>query len=313
VVGWAPGYGIIALSLIELGQVERARRLCEDALSVVSQDDLSYFVMYAPLEVAHATALAALGEYERGKQIFAKRIESLRAHGEHASIVNLYQYQARMAQLVGDDAGVASSLQAMREAALTSGLPAVILLADRVAELRAKRRSSPLPGAIEPQLPRHAAEKTAVTKFLLKAPPGRARGREALWLLSRYTGCEGVYLYRLVNRAPVLVASVPDAEEIPAVTLALFNALQSAEKIPPGSTLQLEQPGAPAVANSSLLMLPIGEGGGTDEIVGAVVLRAGSETRPDVSRTMLRELASIIAEDIRTTIAPIGTSDLPPY
>jgi hypothetical protein len=37
------------------------------------------------------------------------------------------------------------SLQAMREAALMSGLPAVILLATRVAELRAGYRSSPLP------------------------------------------------------------------------------------------------------------------------------------------------------------------------
>ncbi|HET8934445.1 MAG TPA: protein kinase [Polyangiales bacterium] len=310
-VGWAPAYGIIALSLIELGQVDRARRLCENALSVVSEEDLSYFVMYAPLEVAHATALATSGEYERGKQIVAKRIERLRAHGEHASIVNLYQYQARMSQLVGDDIGVAIALQAMREAALTSGLPAVILLADRVAELRAKRRSSPLPAPLEPEAPR-AEEKTAVTKFLLKTPPGRARGREALWLLARYTGCEGVSLYRLVNRAPVLVASVPDAEEIPAVTLALFNALQIAKVIPPGSTIELDQPGVPEVANNRLLMLPIGDGGGTEALVGAVVLRAGSETRPEVSRTMLRELASIIAEDIRTTIAPTGTSELPP-
>jgi len=55
-------------------------------------------------------------------------------------------------------------------------------------------------------------------------------------------------------------------------------------------------------------MLSIGEGGGTE----ALVLRASSETRPEVSRTMLRELASIIAEDIRITVAPTGTSELPP-
>jgi tetratricopeptide (TPR) repeat protein len=310
-VGWAPGYGIIALSYIEIGQIDRARRLCEEALSGVSKEDLSYFVMYAPLEVAYATSLAVSGEYERAKQIVANRIESLRAHGEHASIVNLYQYQARMAQLVDDDAGVAQSLQAMREAALTSGLPAVILLADRVAELRAKRRSSPLPRAAEPELPR-TADKTAVTKFLLKTPPGRARGREALWLLSRYTGCEAVHLYRIQNKAPVLIASVPDADEIPAVTLALFNGLQAVSDMQPGVTYQLEQPAAAEVASDRLLMLPIGKGGSTIELVGAVVLRTGSETRLEVSKTMLRELATIIAEDIRTTIAPVGFSDLPP-
>jgi len=309
-VGWAPAYGIIALSYIELGQVDRARRLCEDALSFVSKEDLSYFVMYAPLEVAYATSLAVSGEYERAKEIVAKRIESLRVHGEHASMVNLYQYQARMAQLVDDDAGVAQSLQAMREAALTSGLPAVILLADRVAELRAKRRSSPVPSP-EP-VRRTGEEKTAVTKFLAKTPPGRARGREALWLLSRYTGCEAVYLYRIQNNAPVLVAAVPDAEEIPAVTLALFNGLQTALIMQPGVTYELEQPAAAEVANDRLLMLPLSESGSTTELVGAVVLRAGSETRPEVSKTMLRELAIIIAEDIRTTIAPVGYSDMPP-
>jgi tetratricopeptide (TPR) repeat protein len=312
-VGWAPGYGLIALSYIETGQIERARRLCEEALADVSKEDLSYFVMYAPLEVAYATSLAVSGEYERAKQIVANRIESLRAHGEHASIVNLYQYQARMAQLVDDDAGVAQSLQAMREAALTSGLPAVILLADRVAELRAKRRSSPPPRVSEPQSARRGGEeRTAVTKFLLKTPPGRARGREALWLLSRYTGCESVHLYRIENKAPVLVASVPDADELPAVTLALFNGLQALTDMQPGVTYQLEQPAAAGVANDRLLMLPIGEAGSLAELVGAVVLRAGSETRPEVSKTMLRELATIIAEDIRTTIAPIGFSDVPP-
>jgi len=253
------------------------------------------------------------GEYERAKKIVANRIESLRVHGEHASIVGLYQYQARMAQLVDDDAGVAQSLQAMREAALTSGLPAVILLADRVAELRAKRRSSPLPSPAERAPPRRAGEeKTAVTKFLAKAPPGRARGREALWLLSRYTGCEAVYLYRIEKNAPVLVASVPDAEEIPAVTLALFNRLPAALVTQPGVTYELGQPTAAEVANDRLLMLPIVENGPTTELVGAVVLRAGSETRPEVSKTMLRELAVIIAEDIRTTIAPVGFSDMPP-
>jgi hypothetical protein len=191
----------------------------------------------------------------------------------------------------------------------------VILLADRVAELRAKRRSSPLPRAMEKEVAtarRGGEEKTAVTKFLAKTPPGRARGREALWLLSRYTGCEAVYLYRLHNNAPVLVASVPDSDEIPAVTLALFNGLQATTGMQPGVTYQLEQPAVAEVANDRLLMLPIGEGGSTTELVGAVVLRAGSETRPEVSKTMLSELAIIIAEDIRTTIAPSAFSDIAP-
>jgi hypothetical protein len=57
----------------------------------------------------------------------------------------MYQYQARMAQLVGDRAALMLALQAMREAALSSSSAALILLAERVGELRAKQRSSPLP------------------------------------------------------------------------------------------------------------------------------------------------------------------------
>src|SRR5437763_1431598 len=89
----------------------------------------------------------SLGRRGAADEIFRVRIDRLRKRGEHASLVTLFQYQARMARLVGDREALAEALQSMRDAALTSGLPAVILLADRVAELRSKHRSSPLPPA----------------------------------------------------------------------------------------------------------------------------------------------------------------------
>lgn len=309
-VGWPASYGIIALSLIEMGQAERARALCEDALSHVCEDDLSYFVMYAPLEVAYATALAVTGEYERGKQIVGSRIERLRSHGEHASIVNLYQYLARMAQLVDDKDGLAAALLAMREAAITSGLPAVILLADRVAELRGKRRSSPVPaaGAVAQETSQlHGRrEKTAVTRFL-RTRPGRTRGREALWMLGRYTGCEEVYLYRIESSGPVLISSVPDGMESPAVTSALTQGLLAgAGQNQPGAMVTL-RPGDADSAERGLLMLPLGNSLASRP-AGAVVLRPGREALPEVTETMLAELAAILAEDIRTGFTASETS-----
>ncbi|HTU60081.1 MAG TPA: hypothetical protein VMF89_16630, partial [Polyangiales bacterium] len=143
--GWSSCYGVVALCYVEIGQAQKARALCEHALAQVSNEDLSYFVLYTPLEVAYATAIAMTGEPERGKALMQQKIERIREHGEHSTLVIVYQYQARMARLLGDRELLAQSLQAMREAALMSGLPAVILLATRVAELQTGNRSSPLP------------------------------------------------------------------------------------------------------------------------------------------------------------------------
>jgi tetratricopeptide (TPR) repeat protein len=143
-VGWAATYGVIALAWIELGQADRALRLCEQWLALVSPEDRQYFVMYGPLEVAYATALAVHGEYARAKEIMAARTASMRAHREHACLVLHYQDQARMALFACDRAGYNEALQAMHDTALVSGLPTVMMLADRAAE-RSKHLGSPLP------------------------------------------------------------------------------------------------------------------------------------------------------------------------
>jgi hypothetical protein len=82
--------------------------------------------------------------------LLRKKIERLRQHDEHASLVIVHQHQARMAQLLDDRALLTEALQSMREAAMASGLPAVVALASRVAELRARNRSSPLPPQSKP-------------------------------------------------------------------------------------------------------------------------------------------------------------------
>lgn len=308
IVGWPATYSIIALSLVELGQAQQARKLCEDALSYVSREDMSYFVMYAALEVAHATALAVTGEYERAKAIVGAWVERLRSAGEHASLAHLHEYQARMAQLVGDSAGLAEALHAMREAALTSGLPAVILLADRVAELRARRRSSPTPRAatVDAGTSRQGTEHTAMTRFLMRARPGRSRGREALWLLARYEACDEAHLYRLDQGVPTFVSSVPDGPELDQVTAALRQAVArlgpsvDLGAVVPLPCVQGPEGAAAEEGKERWLMLPIRRPE-RESLVGAVVLRATTETQLQTSgATMLAELASILAEDVRS-------------
>jgi len=310
VTGWSSCYGVVALSYVEIGEAQRARELCEYALAQVSSEDLSYFVLYTTLEVAHATALAMTGEPERGKALMQQKIERLRQHGEHSSLVIVYQYQARMARLLGDRELLAESLQAMREAALMSGLPAVILLATRVAELRAGNRSSPLPppsaplDSVLPQLNQLATrpparkssttEETAVAAFLRRAPSGRRRSRDALWLLARYWCCEEAYLFRLDAPSELaLVSSIPDDREAPTLARALSSELDR-------QTLTLDN-----VARYRILTIKAHE---NEQPIGIVAIREGSETVDTIPDDILKELSDILAQDIHST----STNPLPP-
>jgi hypothetical protein len=303
VTGWSSCYGVVALSYVEIGEAERARALCEYALAQVSSEDLSYFVLYTTLEVAHATALAMTGEPERGKSLMRQKIERIRRHGEHSSLVIVYQYQARMAQLLGDRELLAESLQAMREAALMSGLPAVILLATRVAELRAGNRSSPLPppsAPLDSVLPQpnkrdtqartsSLTEVTAVAAFLRRAPSGRRRIRDALWLLARYWCCDEAYVFRLEAPSELtLLASIPDERQAPALTRALSAALQ-----PLAQAVTLDNG-----ARYRLLTIKAPD---NDQPLGLVAIREGAETVSTIPADLLQELSEILAQDIHST------------
>ncbi|HKU43951.1 MAG TPA: hypothetical protein VJR89_37580, partial [Polyangiales bacterium] len=132
IIGWAPAYAIAALALVEIDQPEQALALTERALAAVSDEDRSYFVFYAPLEAAHATALAVLGYRERADEIFRVRLARLKACGEHMRAFIIHEYRTKVARLIGDREALIAAIKDMREAALASGNPTVIALADRV-------------------------------------------------------------------------------------------------------------------------------------------------------------------------------------
>ena len=300
-VGWGAAYGIIALSLIEIGESERALKVCEEALAHVSDADRAYFVIYSPLEVAYATALAVQGQRARADEIFRVRIESLRRHGEHASLVSVYQYQARMARLVGDREALADALQSMREAALTSGLPAVILLADRVAELRAKRRSSPLPPASLSTAPitdvPRTVDETAVTTFLRRSESGRQRSYEALRILARYVACDEAYLFGRVHEQLELIAAVPSNTDLPELVKRVDECL-SAE--PESESMEItvtrsEVGSSPPLRFRVRLLSDDKRHAGW---IGAVALREGEETMEEPSEALMADIGRILVQDI---------------
>jgi tetratricopeptide (TPR) repeat protein len=134
--GWQPAYALTALAYAQLGQASRALEICENALADAGPDEREYFVYYAPLEAAYATALALTGDVAKSAAIFRERIERLRAGGEHARVIVMHHYRVRLARLLGDRDGVQAALTDMRESAASSINPAVHALAQRLSEDR---------------------------------------------------------------------------------------------------------------------------------------------------------------------------------
>jgi tetratricopeptide (TPR) repeat protein len=143
-IGWPPVYAIAALAHAHLGHAARALEICEHALTYVGPEELAFFVVYAPLEAAYATALALTGNVAKSADVFRERIERLRASGEHARVVVMHHYRARLARLQGDPGAVQAALADMREAASDSSNPAVHALAQRLSEERGTHTEPPL-------------------------------------------------------------------------------------------------------------------------------------------------------------------------
>jgi tetratricopeptide (TPR) repeat protein len=304
-VGWAATYGVIALAWIELGQSGRALQLCEQWLALVSPEDRQYFVMYNPLEVSHATALAVEGDYARAKELMAARTASMRAHREYACLVLHYQYLARMALFVGDRAGYNDALHSMRDVALVSGLPTVVLLADRVAELRSKSRGSPLP----PPKPSSAEQlrkrtespveaQTAITEFLKRSASSAQRKQAALWFLANYMRCEEAHLFRRRHNGLQLVASVPERAQ----TLELERALVSYLDLPQNDSV-ISVPDSSSAEASAVKSFRVMVLRAHDQETGVVAVREGVETVPQVSDGLLADLAQVLAEDVLADVS----------
>jgi hypothetical protein len=324
IAGWAPSYAVTALSLVEAGRAERARQICEHALGYVSEPDRAYFVFYAPLEVAHATALAVLGERQRADEILRLRFDRLRACGEHVSLVTMYQYQAKIARLVNDRPALMQALQAMRSAALASGFPAVILLADRVAELRARHRSSPIPppndGSPEPDQPAFAREETAVTTFLRGCESPLVRSQQALAMLAQCVASDEAYLFTCSTGEIALVATLGGREAPPQLTARVHELLLHERdgaafsiEIPSGKTqAKPARPGAadakPARPDRFRVILLSSQR--TDDLwVGAAAVRETDETDDEVAVTLVADIGNMLAEDLRTEQARLSDED----
>jgi hypothetical protein len=123
--------------------------------------------------------------------MFRELMERLSKSGEHTRAFLMHEYRVKMARLIGDRPGVLAALKDMREAALASGNPNAILMADSVQNRRTRSRSSPLPPAKGAPAELETASLTAsnetvVTTFLRREQGLRKRAEHALHMLGQY-------------------------------------------------------------------------------------------------------------------------------
>jgi tetratricopeptide (TPR) repeat protein len=300
IVGWGPTYAMTALALIEDGRAERARALCEQALAFVSADDRSYTIMYGQLEVAHATALAVLGARPEADAILRSRIERLVACGDHAGLVALHQDRARIARLLKDRAGLKEALESMREEALAAGSSALILLADRTAELRAHKLYSPLPEPthVSPRVTTASTlQDRAVTRFLRNCRPGTERGQHALQMLARYASSDEAYLFAYEHGAVTPVAALNDRHVPEHLSTRIRELLERTHSPSPASFSMLDA-AETAQGHVSRFRVFFLAGGASDGCRGAAAVRECDSSTAELSPALLSDLCVALANNI---------------
>jgi tetratricopeptide (TPR) repeat protein/phage FluMu protein gp41 len=101
-LGWARAEGVLARAYNGLGRHERAREICLEALSGLTDDDLRYVVIYMNIQVELALAEAALGHLDLAKSQLDSLLARHTPDGNPITRGNLHEAYLRVALRVGD-------------------------------------------------------------------------------------------------------------------------------------------------------------------------------------------------------------------
>jgi tetratricopeptide (TPR) repeat protein len=142
-ISWPAIYATVALAYARLGELERAKAICEHALRHLSVEDREYIVLILPLEAAYATILALLGERERAEEILQTRLARQQAAGDHVRAFQVLEHRLEMLRLLDDRPEQARTLSLMRDAAHASGNPHLITGVENLIARPIHHRSPP--------------------------------------------------------------------------------------------------------------------------------------------------------------------------
>jgi hypothetical protein len=313
IIGWGPTYSLIALSMCECDQAERALEITNYATSFLDDNDLAYFVMYAPLVVAKAAAHAVLGDVERSDQIFGACTARLAVAGEHAALAILNDKRARLARQCGDNKRFHEAVAQMRHAALAGSNMALISMADQWADILARTTHNsvpPAPFAMEvaeqsaaasnalTQKRDQAPERTAVTTFLLRTG-GAERSRNVLDMLAQATATTCGYLYTAQGTELTLSASLDDEDTPEPLETRIAGLLA---RHPGSGQYQVElqspqDPGGAAVSVRYHVIVLAHPSARAQHIAVAALRQHGVEGFERVRPALLDEVSAVLAAD----------------
>ncbi|MDB4985700.1 MAG: hypothetical protein JWN04_878, partial [Myxococcaceae bacterium] len=96
-VGWARARGVLARAYNGLGKHERAREICLDALRGLTEDDLSYVVMYLNIQLELSLAEAGMGHFGVAKNQLDRLLARHAPDGSHVTLGLLHEARVRVA------------------------------------------------------------------------------------------------------------------------------------------------------------------------------------------------------------------------
>ncbi len=119
----------------EMGEHERAKKICTEALESVSREDYDYSLLNRLLQQQLGIALAALGESDMVLKLVDKLIER-HAVNQHPLAMSLFhETRAMLAIGMRDRPAFKQHLQAMRHYCGLTRNPAMLANCERVAEM----------------------------------------------------------------------------------------------------------------------------------------------------------------------------------
>jgi hypothetical protein len=140
-IGWAETVGVLARALNDAGDHAKAKTVCEDALTQITDDDREFVTLFLDLDLEMAHAQAGLGEVDPALARIDRLLQRF-AECDHPLLQgSLHEARARIAWKAGRVPEYVHGLAMVDHWFRPTGTPALIAKCERLASLREARAS----------------------------------------------------------------------------------------------------------------------------------------------------------------------------